>query len=295
MKSKKLFLFAFILPVVAAFAVMTISMAGCGSSSGPASGNGVFADAPVVGLTYTCGTQTGATGTGGTFKCPGGSTVTFSVGGITLCTESAQAFMTPLSCAQATDPSANASTPSVLAVTQFLMSISTTPASSGALTITPSELQAAANLTLNFSTATDAQLLAAVDAISPGATLVDATTAENEIISTVDAAFAGNYSGTWTATGVIPPGANCYSGTWTVVVSSSGVVSGSSTATSPGSCGSSYTIAGDFNFGTTFSGTTSNPSIWTGTLDTSKTPAVFSGTWTSTQLGASGTFTGTKQ
>ena len=265
--------------------IMTTLLASCSSgtkgSTGALGTTGVFADAPVVGLTYACGTQTGVTGTGGTFTCPGGSTVTFSVGGITLCTEPAQPFMTPLSCAQATDPSANTSTPSVLAVAQFVLSISTTPASSGVLTITPNELQAAAGLTLNFSTATDAQLLAAVDAINPGAPLIDATTAENELISTVDTALAGNYAGTYSGGS---------SGTWTVTIASNGSVSGTSTD----SKGNVTTVSGSLVTGITYSGSADSAS-WTGTVDTSKTPDVFSGTWTNPAESANGTFTGTKQ
>jgi hypothetical protein len=262
--------------------IVTILLAGCGSSSKPTgtSTNGVFADAPVVGLTYACGTQKAVTGTGGTFTCPGGSTVTFSVGGITLCTAPAQPFMTPVSCAQATDPSANASTASVVAATRFLMSISTTPASSGTLTISAGELQAAASLTLDFSTATDAQLLTAVDAISPGAPLIDATTAENEITNTVNAALAGNYAGTFSGTS---------SGTWTAVFASNGSVTGTATD----SAHNAQTVSGSLVSGTQYSGTAGSAS-WTGTLDTSKTPAVFSGTWTNTGS-ESGTFTGTKQ
>lgn len=277
----------------AMFSIMTILLAGCGSSSKHTSTtttttttntNGVFADAPVVGLTYTCGTQTGVTGAGGTFTCPSGSTVTFSVGGITLCTAPAQAFMTPVSCAQTTDPTANAATPSVVAVTRFLMSISTTPASSGTMTITSAELQAAASLTLDFSTATDTQLLTAVDALVPGAALVDATTAENEITNTVNSAFAGNYAGTYSGGDT---------GTWAVVIASDGSVLGTVT----NSKGGISNVSGSFVSGTTYSGT-SGSATWTGTLDTSKVPAVFSGTWTNPNANpnpVNGTFTGTKQ
>ena len=269
--------------------ILAMLMAGCGgSSSTPASTagvNGVFSDAPVVGLPYSCGGTTGVTGAGGTFNCPTGSTVTFSVGGITLCTGPAQPFMTPVSCAQITNPSANTATPSVVAVAQFLQSISTTPASSGALTITASEVQAAASETLNFSTATPTQLQTAVSAINPGATLVTATAAQNELMSTVNTAFAGNYSGTFSGSD---------SGTWTATFTSAGSVSGTATSSINGDV---WNLSGNFVSGTTFNGTAvsaPNSTSWTGTLDTSKTPAVFSGPWTSASIpGVSGTFTGT--
>lgn len=261
-------------------------LAGCGSNgifpgsagggAGGSSVNGVFADGPVVGLSYSCGGQTGVTGAGGTFTCPAKSTVTFSVGGIVLCTAPAQALMTPVSCAQATDVTANTSTPSVLALGRFLMSISTTPAASGTLTITAAELQAAANLSLNFATATDAQLLAAVQTINSGAPLVAAATAQNELNGTVIGALAGNYAGSYSGGS---------SGTWTVAISANGVVSGSFNDSS----GKSGPIAGNLVNGTTYQGTAGS-ATWTGNLDTSQTPHVFSGKWNDSNI--NGTFTG---
>jgi hypothetical protein len=159
-----------------------------------------------------------------------------------------------------------------------------TPASSGTMTITSAELQAAANLTLDFSTATDTQLLTAVDAISPGAPLVDATTAENEIANTVDSALAGSYAGTYSGDD---------SGTWTIAIAADGSVLG----TYSPSKGGTGNVSGALVSATTYTGT-AGPSTWTGTLDTSKTPAVFSGSWTNpnaTPNPVSGTFTGTKQ
>lgn len=263
--------------------LMAAFLAGCGSSypSSSGSGNvkGVFLDTAVVGLSYTCGTQSGVTTAGGSFACPVGSTVTFSVGGITLCTAPFQATMTPLSCAQATNASANTSTPSVIAAVQFLMSISTTAASSGTLTITPAELQAAGSQTLNFSTATQTQLQTLVSAIDPGATLVSTTAAQSEITTTVLGALAGSYSGTY---------GGGSSGTWSVTIAPSGAVSGSGNDSS----GGPFSVAGNLTTGTTYSGT-SGTALWTGTVNTSVSPVVFSGTWSSGNLG--GTFTGTEK
>lgn len=259
-------------------------LAGCGSSSTPAGmTNGVFADAPVAGASFACGTQTGATGPGGTLACPAKSTVTISVGGVTLCTQPVQPFMTPLSCAQASDPTANTSTASVIAMTQFLMSISTTPASSGTLTITSSELQNAKNLKLNFSTATQAELLAAVVTTTgnAGATLVTPAAAEAEITGTILGSLAGKkFAGTYSGGS---------SGTWSVTIASDGSVSGTANTNN-----GPVPVSGQLVSGTTYSGT-SGSATWTGTLDTSKTPAVFSGTWNDAAHNNSGTFTGTEQ
>ncbi len=263
----------------AMFWVLATLLAGCGSSSsGAPDVNGVFADAPVVGLGFSCGGQKGVTASGGAFTCPGLSTVTVTVGGVTVCSAPVQKFMTPVSCAQATNSSASTATPSVVGVARFLQSISTTPASSGTLTVTSTELTNAAGLTLNFSTADDATLLAAVVTTTgnPGATLVDAATAQAQLASVVIGSVVGNFSGTFSG---------AESGTWTMAIASDGSVSGTGTPTS----GSPVTISGHLVSGTQYSGT-AGTATWTGNVDTSKSPMVFSGTWTD---GAeTGTFTG---
>jgi len=275
-----------------------LQLAGCGGASkgssssgssstgsGTAQITGIFADAPVAGLSYTCGGQSEVTDAGGTFTCATGSTVTFMVGGITICSAPAQEFMTPVSCAQATNPSANASTASVVAVSRFLQSISTTPASSGGLTITSAENQSAVNQTLNFSAVTDVQLQAAVSAIRPGAALISAATATSELTRTINTIYAGNYAGTYSG------GDN---GTWSASLSSTGVVSGSYNSTSPNG-GSNVPVSGNFVSGTLYTGT-AGQSSWGGVLNISLSPPVFSGTWTNLALpGVSGTFMGTKQ
>jgi hypothetical protein len=278
--------------LLAMFCIATMFIAGCGSSSTKTSTsnvNGVFADAVVVGLSYSCGSTTGVTGTGGAFTCPKNSTVTFTVGGVTICSAPAQAFMTPLTCAQANgDPSANASTPSVVATAQFVISIGTppgtTPGSLSTLTITSAELQAASGLSLDFSTAQQTDLQTAVNTVNPGQTLASPSTATLELTGTVATNVAGSYSGSYSGGDT---------GTWTVTVDSSGNVSGTSTSSGGGG---TATISGALVSGTTFSGSAGNAS-WTGNVDTSKPPTtgtgpyLFSGSWTNTTKGVSGSFT----
>jgi hypothetical protein len=271
--------------LIALCCIVTTLLAGCGSSSHianpspstPTNINGIFADAPVVGLSYSCGSTSDVTKAGGAFTCPTSSTVTFKIGGITICSAPAQAFMTPVSCAQANgNSSADASTPSVLAVAQFIISIGTPTGtqlgSLSTLTVTSAELQAASALSLDFSTATQVQLQSAIDTINPGQTLASPTTAQNELTGTVTANAAGSYSGTYSGTSA---------GTWSVTIDSSGNVSGSYNdgKNGPG------TVSGSLVNGTTYSGTAGS-AAWTGTVDTSKTPTtgkgsyLFSGTWT---------------
>lgn len=279
--------------------IVTMFIAGCGGSSkspgspSTSSGNmnGAFADAPVVGLSYSCGSTTGVTAAGGAFTCPSNSTVTFNVGGVTICSAPAQAFMTPVSCAQANgNPSANASTPAVVATAQFMISIGTptgtTPGSLSTLTITSAELQAASGVSLDFSTATQDQLQTAVNTVNPGQTLVSPSTAEDELTGTVAANVAGSYSGSYSGND---------SGTWTVTIDSSGNVSGTYTSSSSQN-GGTGTVSGTLVSGTTYSGTAGN-STWTGTVNTSKPPTtgtgpyLFSGSWTNAKNSATGTFT----
>lgn len=266
--------------------IVTMFIAGCGSSSKNTINNnnssgsnisGVFADAPVVGLSYSCGSTTGLTQAGGAFTCPKNSTVKFTVGGITVCSAPAQAYMTPVSCAQANgNPSADASTPSVVATAQFLISIGTpagtTPGSLSTLTITSAELQAASSLSLDFSTATEAELQTAVSTINPGQTLASASTAQTELTGTIATNVAGNYSGGYSGNA---------SGTWSVTFDAGGNVSGSYTDSKNGT----GTVSGNLVNGTTYSGTAGS-ATWTGTVNTSKPPTtgtgpyLFSGNWT---------------
>jgi hypothetical protein len=265
--------------------IATMFIAGCGSSSKKNNNNnssgsnisGVFADAPVVGLSYSCGSTTGLTQAGGAFTCPKNSTVTFTVGGVTVCSAPAQALMTPVSCAQANgNPSADASTPSVVATAQFLISIGTpagtTPGSLSTLTITSAELQAASSVSLDFLTATQPELQTAVSTINPGQTLASASTAQTELTGTIATNVAGTYSGGYSGNA---------SGTWSITIDASSNVSGSYTDSKNGT----GTVSGSLANGTTYSGTAGS-ATWTGTVNTSKPPStgtgayLFSGTWT---------------
>lgn len=290
------------LSIVSMVLILSFTMVSCGggtpsnSNGGGSNGggnnvsnvNGVFADSPVIGLTYSCGSTTGVTQAGGAFTCPSNSTVKFTVGGVTICNAPLQAFMTPVTCAQANgNPSADASTASVVATAQFLISIGTpsgtAPGSLSTLTITTAEIQAASGLNLDFSSATQGQLQTAVNTVNAGQTLVSAATAQNELTSTVAANVAGTYSGTYSGDS---------SGTWMVTIDASGNVSGTfaDSKNGPG------TVSGALLNGTTFSGSAGN-ATWTGTVNTSKPPTtgkgpyLFSGSWTNTTANATGTLT----
>ncbi len=206
-----------------------------------------------------------------------------------ICTAPVQAFMTPVTCAQANgDPSADASTPSVVATAQFVISIGTpvgsTPGSMSTLTITSAELQAASGMTLDFTTASQADLQSAVSTVNPGQALATQGTATTELTGTVATNVAGSYSGSYSGGDA---------GTWTITIDASGNVTGSYTSSGKGGTG---TIAGALVYGTTFTGSAGN-STWTGTANTSQPPTtgtgpyLFSGSWSNPSNNASGAFT----
>ena len=199
--------------------------------------------------------------------------------------------MTPVTCAQANgNPSANASTPSVVATAQWVISVGTpagtAPGSLTTLTITATEIQNAANVTLNFSSDTiQSDMLTALATVNPQQSLISQTGATDELAGTINTNAAGTYSGTYSGSDT---------GTWTVTVSN-GSVSGSYTSTS--GSGGTGTISGSFDSGTTYSGSAGQNSSWTGNLNTSQGPTtgtgpyLFSGTWANSKNGATGTFT----
>jgi len=80
--------------------VLSLELVGCGGGGGNSSGTtiptkiGVFADAPVEGLSYKTATQSGFTDTQGRFKYKDGETVEFKLGKLSLGKGKARAFVT---------------------------------------------------------------------------------------------------------------------------------------------------------------------------------------------------------
>jgi hypothetical protein len=259
-----------------------LALCGCGGSSSStatvSSVTGKFVDATVVGLGYKCGSSTalsGSTNANGEFTCKTGESVSFHVGGIKLGSiASPQAVVTPL------DLVGNGASPSNTTVNnlvRFLMSISSTPAASGTLTIDASVVAAAASKTIDFATVPGADLDAAILAVKPaGATLATVQQATDHMSSSMLGLFAGSYAGSFSGS---------TSGTWILTIDSLGQVTGTATD----STGAPFAVTGSM---ATTMGTSSSyaftgsggGSPWTGTLNTNTQQ--FSGTW------SGGTFTG---
>lgn len=115
---------------------------GSGSVTIPSIGH--FVDAPVGGLTYSCGALTGTTGSDGSFNYDSGTSCSFTIGNVTVGSVSAppsDGNVTPYDLAGTTRTDALNS--GAVAVAQFLQSIATTNAS-GALVI-PTSVTTALN------------------------------------------------------------------------------------------------------------------------------------------------------
>jgi hypothetical protein len=84
---------------------------------------GIFVDAPVEGLSFVSGGESGVTDASGTFRFEAGGNVQFKVGNVVLGQASAKALMTPLDLVQAVDAAATATDPRLIQITQFLMTV----------------------------------------------------------------------------------------------------------------------------------------------------------------------------
>jgi len=272
---------------LAAVAALTLSACGGGDSSiaaGSVTVTGKFVDATVVGLGYKCGTATALTGTttaNGEFTCKTGEAVAFYVGGIKLgSVASAQAVVTPLDLVGA---GASPADSTVNNIVRFLMSISSTAASTGTLTIDPAVVTAAAAKTVDFTKIIAADLDTVINAVKPAtATVATVQQATDHMSSSVFGLFSGPYSGSF---------AGSFSGTWSITIDAKGAVTGTATDSTGGVGQVVGTMATTMGTGSTyaFSGT-GGGTPWTGSLNV--VTKKFSGTWDD-GAGSKGTFTGT--
>jgi hypothetical protein len=268
---------------IAGATAVVLALSACGGGGGTAATSsttvtGKFVDATVVGLGYKCGTSStlsGSTNASGQFSCNTGESVSFYVGGIKLgSVASAQAVVTPMDLVGA---GATTSDPKVINIVRFLMSISSTAASTGTLTIDPAVVTAAATSAIDFSQSAPSNLDTVITAVKPtGATVATGAEATAHLNSSLFGLFAGAFSGSYVGSS---------SGTWSMVIDSQGVVTGTVTDSSIGTSPLTGTMATSMGTGSTyaFSGTGAG-AAWSGTLNLNT--RVFSGTWDG------GTFTG---
>jgi hypothetical protein len=267
----------------AAMLLASLMLFGCGGGGGGSTSStsftGKFIDAAVSGLSYRCGSSTTTSGTTtatGEYTCSTGQAVAFYVGDILIgSVGSATAVITPM---DLVGGNAGPSTPAVMNIVRFLMSISSTDPTTGTLTIDPAVRTAAAGQTADFSTG-GTTLDSLITAVRPGARVYTTTEATTHVTASVRGLFAGTYTGTY---------AGGSSGNWSLTIASDGSVSGTSDAGSvTGTMATTLSTGATSTYG--FTGSAGGVP-WTGTLNVST--KVFSGTWND-GAGNTGTFTGT--
>jgi len=139
-------------------------IAGCGGSgSGGATQSGVLLDAPVEGVEYLGNNgTTQLTGSGGSFDYTPGEAVTFKIGGVVLGSAAGGATITPVHLAG--DADINVPSAKAVKILQFLQSLHDSSAGDigNGIKITKEVRDALKDEKIDFGTATDATLLAAI-------------------------------------------------------------------------------------------------------------------------------------
>lgn len=201
-----------------AITLTTLLLAGCGGGGGGGGGGGTttaagtFVDAPVQGLSYVSGGQSGVTGAGGSFTYEVGNTVTFSLGGVTLGQATGDAVISPVDLVSGGSP-ANAAVQNIV---RFLMTLDDDGDPANGITIS-TEVRTAAEewSAIDFSAAgidTDlATVAAAAIAADGGAHDVPTTgAAQTHLTQSLYCAYSGAFRGSY---------AGDSTGVWGIVIS----------------------------------------------------------------------------
>jgi hypothetical protein len=236
------------------------------SSSGPGTATGRLIDSAVGGIHYTSGGTSGTTDADGLFIYEPGQPVTFTLGGISFGTTAAKAILTPVDLAGATGASAETD-PKVVAITRFLMTIDQDGNPNNGITIPSGAAAAAAGKSVNWATASDADLVAVLTSITGSTpTLVSAATA----LSHVRDSIFGLYVGTWDGTFGV---GSAQFGTWELTVDPSGAITGTYVDTAHGGSG---TLTGQLRADGSLSLLANDGTSFTGSVDAGA--GTFSGT-----------------
>lgn len=209
-----------------------------GSSSSSSTQSGVFSDEPVVGISFTSGSQSGETDANGTFTYDSSAAkVSFSIGDIMIGDGNVSPFMTPVDLVNDDDPTAvDESNDRVTNIASFLQTIDDDGDPSNNILITQAVRDAAIGLSVNFDQtpadfANDPNVqsviatLTAVTSAGPR-TLVSAADAQAHLRGALLAELSGDYMGTFEGTSVAGP---AVSGSWALAVDSAGAVTGTFT------------------------------------------------------------------
>ena len=203
---------------------------GCGGGGGgvPATATGRFVDAPVQGLSYVSGSQSGVTGVNGEFVYEIGKPVRFKVGDIIIGEAPAASILTPIDLIKANGATnVDANHPDVLRMVRFLLTAGSLTASG--IRIDDTVKAAAAGKSINFSS--DSSIITVLGQIAPGRTIPSNVDAAIHFAGSLFTMFAGDYQATLSGT---------YDGTLSLTVKNTGEISGTLTLKN----GNAITVAG---------------------------------------------------
>ena len=271
-----------------------------GGGGGTASNSltGVFADSPVSGLTYVINGLPAKTDATGHFSYKAGDSITFKVGDIVLGTAIGKPFLSPVALVTgATDETDN----TVTNLSKFLQTIDDDNNPANGIQLTTAIHTAALFRSINFAQApgnydVDGAVTNAYGALTGAAAsgmhaAVTDATAKSHLRSTLFAAMAGTYKGTFSGAGT---------GTFTFTTDSAGAISLGQIVQAPS--GAIIPIAGAISSSGSFS-SPNNAGLLNGTVvnlnfsgNVNASTSTVSGTWAITGVGINlvGTFSGQK-
>ena len=186
------------------FVLLAVGLTGCdsgGSPAPPTTATGMFVDAPVEGLKYASGGQSGFTGANGEFTYEVGQPVKFSVGGVVIGEAPGAGYITPLDLVKSANlgTEVTTNTPNVIQIVQFLLTASSL--TTNGIKIDQTVTTACASQTINLATASASSFNQVINQIAQTAgnrTVTSAVAAQNHItVSMAGLLTAGTF--------VLPP------------------------------------------------------------------------------------------
>ena len=215
---------------------------------------GVFTDSPVSGLSYSAGTHSGLTDTGGAFDFEAGDTLQLSLGGIVVGRAPATTRMSPLNLANASI----VGHPLVTSIARFMQTIDDDGDVANGIQITDAQRAVAAGLAIDFAQTpavfeSDPNVIAVVDTLTSvsaaGArTLLSAATAQAHLNASLRAMYAGDYAGCYCRDN---NGYGTSGGTWSMHVAADGAVDMTFTGTPSFQAAGTMLLTGTVNIAVT--------------------------------------------
>ncbi len=270
--------------------LMSLSLNGCGSSSGDGGGEsaikkGVFVDSVVIGLSYKTPSTSGLTDGNGTFEYRDGERIQFFIGDIFIGETSGKGIITPVDLV----PGASDEThPQVINLIRFLQTLDEDQNLDNGILLVALVRDVSMGRSVDFTLSvsdfeldSDIQLVIAdlTQVLGSVRNLVTSLSAQAHFRGSLLGLFKGFYRGTFSGDA---------SGTWEFMVSSQGLITGTSIADD----GGSEILSGSI-------GSNGQASV-SGTAGSGTFTGIFqpdgnvTGTWQDLVEGESGTFTGNR-